>query len=156
MAGPPPPGGGGRRRSRHNGPMTFDSAVPVALTLGDACGIGPEIIAKFFREPESAGCVVVGDPAVMRRAAELTGDFLAVAVIDGPADALRMPPRCVPVVQVDDLPADLLGAPLGRIDARAGRAAAACIERAVALVRSGAVAAIVTAPIHKEAVAAAG
>jgi 4-hydroxythreonine-4-phosphate dehydrogenase len=136
--------------------MTFDSAVPVALTLGDACGIGPEIIAKFFREPESAGCVVVGDAAVMRRAAELTGDFLAVAVIDGPADALRMPPRCVPVVQVDDLPADLLGAPLGRIDARAGRAAAACIERAVALARSGAVAAIVTAPIHKEAFAAAG
>jgi len=136
--------------------MTFDSAVPVALTLGDACGIGPEIIAKFFREPESAGCVVIGDAAVMRRAAELTGGFLTVAVIDGPADALRTPPRCVPVVQVDGLPTDLLDAPFGRIDPRAGRAAAACIERAVASARSGAVAAIVTAPIHKEAFAAAG
>ena len=51
---------------------------------------------------------------------------------------------------------DLLEAPLGRVDARAGAAAARCIERAVALVAAGEAAAIVTAPIHKEAFAAAG
>jgi 4-hydroxythreonine-4-phosphate dehydrogenase len=46
--------------------------------------------------------------------------------------------------------------PLGRIDARAGQGAAACIARAVDLVKTGAADAIVTAPIHKEALAAAG
>jgi 4-hydroxythreonine-4-phosphate dehydrogenase len=57
---------------------------------------------------------------------------------------------------VDGLPADLIDAPVGRIDARAGAAAARCIERAVELVRCGDVAGIVTAPIHKAALAAAG
>jgi 4-hydroxythreonine-4-phosphate dehydrogenase len=137
-------------------PMASDSTAPIALTLGDACGIGPEIIARFFREPASAGCLVVGDVGVMRRAAAVTGGMLAVAALDSPGDAARMPPRCVPVLQVEGLPPDLLEAPLGRIDARAGRAAAACIVKAVGLVRSGRVGAIVTAPIHKEAFAAAG
>ena len=45
---------------------------PIALTLGDAAGIGPEIIAKAFRDaPElTRGCFVVGDLASMRRAAQ--------------------------------------------------------------------------------------
>jgi len=51
---------------------------------------------------------------------------------------------------------DLIEAPLGRVDGRAGAAAARCIEQAVALVAVGAAAALVTAPIHKEAFAAAG
>jgi 4-hydroxythreonine-4-phosphate dehydrogenase len=54
------------------------------------------------------------------------------------------------------LPADLLDAPLGQVDARAGAAAAACIRQAAALAMAGEVAGIVTAPIHKEALAAAG
>ena len=136
--------------------MTSANPLPLALTLGDACGIGPEIIARFFREPESAGCVVIGDAAVMRRGAASTGGLLAVAVVEHVADALRAPPRCVPVLQVEGLPSDLLDAPLGRVDARAGRGAAACIVRAVELARAGEVAAIVTAPVHKEALAAAG
>ena len=131
-------------------------SLPVALTMGDACGIGPEIIAKLFREPASAGCVVLGDVAVMRRAAAATGGLLAVARIERAADALDAPPNCMPVLQLDGLPADLLDAPLGRVDARAGAAAAACITRAVQLAIAGEIAAIVTAPIHKEALAAAG
>ena len=136
--------------------MTTAKTVPLALTLGDVCGIGPEIIAKFFRESASAGCVVVGDVAVLRRAATLTGGLLAVAAVACAADALQAPPNCVPVLQVEGLPADLLDAALGRVDARAGRAAAACIARAVELAQAGAIGAIVTAPIHKEALAAAG
>ena len=124
--------------------------------MGDACGIGPEIIAKLFREPVSAGCVVLGDVAVMRRAAASTGGLLAVARVERAADALDAPPNCMPVLQLDGLPADLLEAPLGRVDARAGTAAAACITRAVQLAIAGEISAIVTAPIHKEALAAAG
>ena len=132
------------------------SVPPVALTMGDVCGIGPEIIAKLFRNPESAGCMVLGDVAVLRRAAELVGGSLAVAVIEHPADVASVPPHCIPVLPVDGLPADLLQAPLGRVDPRAGTAAAACITDAVRRARRGEISAIVTAPIHKEALAAAG
>lgn len=132
------------------------TASPIAITLGDACGIGPEIVAKLFREGNGRDCFVIGDLAVMRRAAALTGGLLAVAAIDSPGEAIAAPPRCIPVLQATGLPPDLLAAPLGHVDARAGAAAAACIEQAAAMAMRGEVAAIVTAPIHKEALAASG
>lgn len=130
--------------------------LPLALTMGDACGIGPEIIARLFRSGQALGCVVLGDVAVMRRAAASTGGMLAVAALESATDAAQVPPMCIPVLPVAGLPADLIDAPLGRIDARAGAAAARCIERAVDMVRAGEACGIVTAPIHKEALAAAG
>jgi 4-hydroxythreonine-4-phosphate dehydrogenase len=130
--------------------------LPLALTMGDACGIGPEIITRLFRGDGAAGCLVIGDPAVLQRAALATGGMLAVAELDAVDDLSGMPPDCIPVLRPRGLPADLLDAPVGRVDARAGAAAARCIEHAVELVRAGAVAGIVTAPIHKEALAAAG
>jgi 4-hydroxythreonine-4-phosphate dehydrogenase len=92
----------------------------------------------------------------MRRAAALTGGMLPVAELDDVASVAQVPPDCLPVLPVPGLPADLLDAPLGRVDARAGAAAARSIERAVALALAGELAAIVTAPIHKEAFAAGG
>jgi len=134
--------------------------LPLALTMGDACGIGPEIVAKLFRAGAAQGCVVLGDPAVMRRAVALTGGGLAVARFDGAddlaGDLARLPPACLPLLTVPGLAAGLVDAPLGRVDARAGAAAARCIEHAVALARAGRMGGIVTAPIHKEALAAAG
>jgi 4-hydroxythreonine-4-phosphate dehydrogenase len=137
-------------------PPSPSTLAPLAITQGDACGIGPEIVAKLFRTPEAAGCFVVGDAAVMRRAVALTGGMLPVALIDAPSDVAHLPPNCLPVCQADALPPDLAEAPLGRIDARAGAAAAACIEQAAAMALRGEVAGVVTAPIHKEALAAAG
>ena len=128
----------------------------LALTMGDACGIGPETIAKLFRGAECRGCVVVGDVGVMRRAAAQTGGLMAVARVDSAIDAWHTPPHCIPVLQVEGMAPDLLQAPVGRVDARAGAAAAACIRHAVRLAADGGLAAIVTAPIHKEALAAAG
>ena len=81
---------------------------------------------------------------------------MAVARVERPADVRGLAPQCVPVLQVSGLPSDLLDAPWGRVDRRAGIAAAACIERATLLALAGEVAGIVTAPIHKEALAAAG
>jgi len=129
---------------------------PIAITIGDVCGIGPEIIAKLFREEQASGCVVIGDVGVMRRAAAIVGGSLAVARIERASDIDELPPCCIPVLQLGSLPADLASLPFGRIDARAGAAAAACIEHAVPLARAGEIGAIVTAPIHKEALAAAG
>ncbi len=124
--------------------------------MGDACGIGPEIVARLYAESDGRGAFVVGDVAVLRRAATSIGSLLAVASIESPADAWAVPRNCLPVLQASGLPPGLLDAPIGRIDARAGAAAAACIEQAVALVARGLAAAIVTAPIHKAAWAAAG
>lgn len=134
--------------------------APIAVTMGDACGIGPEIVAMGFARGALPGAFVVGDVNVMRRAAQIVGRAerveLPVAVIDAPGEALDAPSRCVPVWPAADLPAGLAALPWGRVDAKAGAAAAACIRQSAALARAGAVAAVVTAPIHKEALAAAG
>jgi 4-hydroxythreonine-4-phosphate dehydrogenase len=124
---------------------------PLLVTMGDAAGIGPEIIASAFARGELGDAVVVGDASVLRRAgAAMT------AVIESPEDLADVPPGCLPIVQPPGLPAGLAGLAQGTIDARNGAAAARCIEHAVVLVRAGAGSAIVTAPIHKEALAAAG
>ncbi len=139
---------------------TPEGIKPLALTMGDACGIGPEILAKAFRGGSGneavCGAFVLGDLAVMRRAAALTGGMLPVALIEHPSEALACPRGCLPVLQVDGLPGDLIDAPFGAVDARAGAAAATCIRAAVACALAGEAAGIVTAPIHKEALAAAG
>lgn len=132
----------------------------IAITMGDPCGIGPETIARAVAARATGPAVVVGDVAVMRRAVQQCGLLLPVARIDQPADALQAPPGCVAVWQPPGLPAlagdGLAGLPMGRVHAAAGQAAAACIDAAAALCLQGRVAAMVTAPIHKEALAAAG
>ncbi len=132
---------------------------PIAITMGDAAGIGPEIILKLLASGAAADCIVIADVGAMRRAAKAPGlaaPVAPVAVIEVPGDLERVPPGCVAVLQPPGLPPDLDRVPIGRIDARAGAAAAACIAHAVALARARAIAGIVTAPIHKEALAAAG
>ena len=124
---------------------------PLLLTMGDAAGIGPEIIVRAFERGALADAVVIGDVDVLRRAGAAM-----VAVIDDPADLDQVPPGCLPLLAPPGLPAGLAALPVGRIDARNGAAAARCIEHAVRLVQAGAASAIVTAPIHKEALAAAG
>jgi 4-hydroxythreonine-4-phosphate dehydrogenase len=130
---------------------------PILITMGDGAGIGPEIIAKAFRDAsgELAGCVVVGDVATLRRAAALMAAPLAwpVAQLSSLADAASVPPRCIPVLQKCELPAPV---PYGLVSNLAGKAAADCIVWAARAVLAGEAAAMVTAPIHKEALAAAG
>ncbi len=125
---------------------------PMAITMGDAAGIGPEIIAKLFAEGSPAPAVVVGDAGILRRAVALLGLGLEVVEIETPAQAQGGGGR-IEVLPVGDLPADL---PFGRIDRRAGAAAFAYISRAMDEVQAGRVSAIVTAPINKAAMHAAG
>ena len=124
---------------------------PVLVTMGDAAGIGPEIIVRAFERGAMGGCMVIGDPAVLRRA----GGAMT-AVVDSPADLSDVPPGCLPVLLPAGLPAGLAALPHGAIDGRNGAAAARCIEEAVRRVQAGEASAIVTAPIHKEALSAAG
>jgi 4-hydroxythreonine-4-phosphate dehydrogenase len=136
--------------------MTAPTLPALALTMGDPCGIGPEIIARAMAAGQAAGCAVVGDVAVMRRAIRQCGLQLPVAVLDRLQDAAGCPPACVPVWVPPRMPAGLAELPMGRVDALAGAAAAACIEAATRAVLGGEAAGIVTAPIHKEALSAAG
>ena len=140
--------------------MPSHAPLPLAITIGDPAGIGPEIIAKAFRDQPEAlrGCFVAGDVASVRRGAQCVQPpdvqvGLPVAEIDTPAQALTAPPGCIPVLQV--VPAQAL-VPLGQVSAQAGRIAGDCVTWAARAALRGEVAAIVTAPLHKEALAAAG
>ena len=130
----------------------------LALTMGDPCGIGPEIVARLFADghTDTRGLLVLGDAGVMRRAAAQCGLVLPVAELDQPADVDTAPPHSLPVWSPRGLPTGLAQLPMGQVCEAGGRAAALCIEAAAALALRGQVAAIVTAPIHKEALAAAG
>jgi 4-hydroxythreonine-4-phosphate dehydrogenase len=126
---------------------------PLLVTMGDPVGIGPEITVKAFQRGELHDAVVVGDVACLRRVSAGLG--VMTACINSAADLRSVPPGCLPVLVPTGLPANLSTLPWGEINAQAGAAAARCIEQAVSWVLSGQASGIVTAPIHKEALAAA-
>jgi len=142
--------------------MTFK---PMAITLGDAAGIGPEIIVKAFRDaPEQMqGCVVVGDLAVMQRAALLVAQceyqepHMQIQRVRDLHEAAQVnAPHTIPVLQVTQpLTTEQLPA-WGQISATAGKLAADCVVWAANAALRGEVSAVVTAPLHKEALYAAG
>ena len=129
-------------------PASADPArVPLAITMGDPTGIGPEIVAACFASGAARRCVVIGEVNVMARAAAPLG--LRMEELAEP----RALPDAIPVLATSRLDAP---PPLGRVDAAGGRAAFDAILRGIELARSGRVAGLVTAPIHKEALDAAG
>ena len=138
--------------------MSHPAHMPVAITMGDAAGIGPEIIAKaFLHSPHATrGCFVAGDVQTMRRALGLVqaGSMpFPLAHMESIGALADLPPGCLPVLQI--------GKPLGpvvfgQISAAAGAFAGRCIVWAAQAALRGEVSAVVTAPIHKEALNVAG
>ncbi|HZF80586.1 MAG TPA: 4-hydroxythreonine-4-phosphate dehydrogenase PdxA [Rubrivivax sp.] len=124
---------------------------PLLVTMGDAAGIGPEIVCKAFAAGELADAIVIGNAGVLRREQRCM-----LALIEHPADLPQVPPGCLPVIEPAGLPPALALLSRGEVHADNGAAAARCIEHAVQLMLAGAGGAIVTAPVHKEALAAAG
>ncbi|WP_415266447.1 4-hydroxythreonine-4-phosphate dehydrogenase PdxA [Acidovorax sacchari] len=131
----------------------------LAITQGDPAGIGPEIVAKAFRDVPGAmrGCFVVGEVETLRRAVRCIArpgePSLPLAVLESPAEALSAPVRCLPVLPLPGLPGPV---PFGAVHAGAGRAAADCVTWAARAALRGEIAGLVTAPLHKEALHAAG
>jgi len=123
---------------------------PLAITIGDAAGIGPEIIVKAFcKAPEQfQNCIVVGDKAVMQRAWQVVAAKLKPMPIPS-QEALAIHQAGHPL-NPDQLPA------FGKISAVAGQLAADSITWATQAALRGEVSAIVTAPLHKEALSLAG
>ena len=141
------------------------AARPIAITQGDVAGIGPEIVVQAFRDaPEQTqGCVVVGDVAALTRAAQVLAQqqphakamqvWPVASLQDLPAD---LPAHLVPVLQQGPVFSQASLPAFGRISAQAGQSAADCVLWAAQAALRGEVAALVTAPLHKEALAAAG
>lgn len=141
---------------------------PIAISMGDVCGIGPEIIAlAYAAQPDLLrGCCVIGDAAIMRRALAITGVQAQVMECTEPQAALAAETGQICVLNPAKIGTksawaaiksdDLLALPIGQIAASAGAFAAACVRTGAQLALCGKVAALVTAPLHKEALAAAG
>jgi 4-hydroxythreonine-4-phosphate dehydrogenase len=110
----------------------------IALTLGDPAGIGPEIVLKALADPDLAplACwIVVGDAPVVREAERVTGLHQTNARLQDVGVLYEFTPEMT-----------------GKLDPRCGRAALEYVRIATTLCLRGEAAAMVTAPINKEAV----
>jgi 4-hydroxythreonine-4-phosphate dehydrogenase len=122
--------------------------LPIAITMGDACGIGPEIVAKLFADEASLSSIlVIGDDGILRRAIRSLALPVSLRLIDSPEE-FRPASSTINVISLSHLPDDL---PLGQLDARAGKAAYDYIRAGIDLALQKRIRAIVTAPINKEA-----
>jgi 4-hydroxythreonine-4-phosphate dehydrogenase len=112
---------------------------PIAVSLGDPAGIGPEIVARALAERPGADVIVFGDAGVLARAAKTAG-------VAAPAGA-RL--RDVTILRPEEVTP-------GQPNDASGRAQLAYLTAATDAALAGEVSALVTAPISKEWIARAG
>jgi 4-hydroxythreonine-4-phosphate dehydrogenase len=120
---------------------------PLALTLGEPAGIGPDLAVAVWRrraELDLPRFYLIADPDFIRRRAERLGLEVPIATVT-PAAAAAAFPSALPVVDLDVA----VSAEPGRPDRSSAPAAIASLRRAVADVLSGAAAAVVTSPVAK-------
>jgi 4-phospho-D-threonate 3-dehydrogenase / 4-phospho-D-erythronate 3-dehydrogenase len=132
------------------------SAPVLAITMGDPAGIGPEIVSRALAHRdvfELCQPVVVGDLRAMQAAVRITRVPLQVRIVERPAGAGRGP-GIVDVLDLGNIDIERVGR--ARVSAEVGRAAYEYVERATRLALDGEVAAVVTAPLNKEALSEAG
>lgn len=130
----------------------------LAITMGDAAGVGPEIIVRSWGHPavqRMARMVVIGHPDVLRRANEQFRTGLAVIEVDSVTAAQQAASlTTMPCLAVGS--DELLEVPPGTHDPRTGDGAYQAICRGIDLALDGQVKGVVTAPISKAALHAAG
>jgi 4-hydroxythreonine-4-phosphate dehydrogenase len=129
-------------------------ALPLALTQGDPSGIGPEIAIKAWRSSranERAPFFVLGDPAHFARLSHSLGFDVPIASTTA-EDATSVFKEALPIVP---LKASVIGR-AGCPSPEDAGATVESIERAVAMVAEGSASAVVTNPIAKEVLYAAG
>ena len=134
--------------------MSNDDYKPgIAITMGDPCGIGPEVVAKALADPrvyESCRPLVVGSAWAMQQAIDLTGAPLRVQAAPGAVAA----PGVVKVIDLGNLnPEDITP---GQINPVCGKAAMEWVTKAGELALAGVVDGLATAPLNKEAASLAG
>lgn len=122
----------------------------IGITMGDAAGIGPEIIVKALHHPhvyEACRPLVIGDPVMLKRALAVVGGSASVRAVPAPQDG-HYEMGAIDCLDLRLLPPDL---PFGQVSAAAGHAAYVFVEKAVELALARQIDAICTAPLSKEA-----
>ena len=126
-------------------------ALPLAVTMGDASGIGPEIVAKLLARTDER-IVVFGSCVVMEDIIDRLGFDAEVRRLASPEDA-SFAPGSIEVVESTSISEP---PPLGVVSAFSGQASFDSVVAAIRAARGGSVAGIVTAPINKAAMSSAG
>ncbi len=124
------------------------------ITLGDVAGIGPEIVAKAWPKLMAfSHPVVIGDAGWMNRGIAHAG---AAATVQGVTNLEDARPTAIVIPCLNPSTAPLDQIPVGQITAEGGRAAYDFLCRAIDETAAGRADAIVTCPLHKEGLHAAG
>ena len=136
--------------------MTQIKRPAIAITMGDPCGIGPEVVVKALADPRVyASCrpVVVGNIYAMEEAVKLTGLSLKIQEsIDPSLGGQNL--SSIDVVDIHNLnPEDIA---VGQITPACGKAAMEWVTKAGELAIAGVVDGLATAPLNKEAASLAG
>lgn len=122
----------------------------IGITMGDAAGVGPEIIVKALGYKElydKCKPVVIGDAKMLERVLPIVDSPLTIHAIKQPEEA-KYEYGSIDVIDLDLLPADL---PFGQVSAAAGDAAFQYLARAIELAKEQRIHSICTAPLNKEA-----
>ena len=129
----------------------------IVIPMGDAAGIGPEIILKALADPEtavSARCLVIGSGQVLARALGYPGmPRLRLNRVPSP-DRGGYTPGVLDLMDLDNISMGRFA--IGRVSAMCGRAAYDCIAKAIELAMESQADAVATPPINKESLKAAG
>jgi len=129
----------------------------IAITMGDPCSVGPEIIIKALSQPDCATPytpLVVGDRGALERGLRVCNVPYGIVEVAAPEEARYLPERTLALLPLSRLEGDDLR--YGRPTVASGEAVYRYICTAARLCLSGQVAAMVTAPINKEAMNRAG
>ena len=136
--------------------MSASSAPLLAVTMGDPAGIGAEIIVKQYAQGDvyrQTRPFVIGSGDCLRQAADQSGLDVEINIISSPDEAEAVPGR---IQVLEAVPFDASALVMGAVSAACGAAAVGYFEHAVRLCLDGVIPGVVTCPINKEAVHAAG
>lgn len=122
----------------------------IGITMGDAAGVGPEIIVKALAHQETYDLckpVVIGDSSILERAINILGYSFKVNIVKAVQEA-KFKHGVIDIVDLNLLESNL---EFGKVSAQSGAAAFKFLEKAVQLAKDKEIAAICTAPLNKEA-----
>ena len=128
------------------------SKLLIGITMGDPCGIGPEIVLKALKSPairNIANFVIIGDSGVFEHTARQLSMPMKYATIShiSEADDSQLP---VSILSTDDFKPGIMRRK--RATAEGGELSVQCVIKGINLAMSGHIDALVTAPICKEAI----
>jgi 4-hydroxythreonine-4-phosphate dehydrogenase len=128
----------------------------IGITMGDAAGIGPEIIDKALSKKEIneiARTIVIGDASTLEDALKVAKVQVKIQPLNRPSSA-KYQHGIIEVIDLKNIRLSELK--MGQVQAMAGKASVEYVEKAVEMALKGEIDAIVTAPLNKEAMNLAG